>query len=89
MNGSLAVDPLAASLPASKLALCTDRLPNAAWFTAVKSAGGSSTSARIPAQSWLAQSTRKAFAVVLGCGPELHALSAAIIKPVATAVAPR
>ena len=62
-------------VPAVKLAWCTPRSVNAAWFTAVKSAGGWEISCCIAAQSCLAQAAKYALAVVCGCGDELHALS--------------
>ena len=49
VNGSLAVDPLR-GVPAVKLASWTAMSANAAWFTAVKSAGGFETSCCITAQ---------------------------------------
>ena len=58
MNGSVAVDPLVTIVPGAKLAWCTPRSVNAAWFTAVKSAGGWETSCCIAAQSCLAQAAK-------------------------------
>ena len=58
VNGSAAVKPSVAAWPGVKLAWCTPRSVNAAWFTAVKSAGGCETSCCIAAQSCLAQAAK-------------------------------
>ena len=58
VTGALAAEPLVCIVPAAKLAWRTVRLLNAAWFTEVKSAGGSLVSCRIAAQSCLAQAAR-------------------------------
>ena len=58
VTGALAAELFVCIGPAAKLAWRTVRLPNAAWFTAVKSAGGSLVSCRIAAQSCLVQAAR-------------------------------